>query len=335
MNKKNWLLVILACVVTFSTYSCKSKNSDDTDEVIEWTRGSAFDGGARSGAVSFLINNIAYVATGIATEGQVSVRKKDIWAFNPTTETWSQRAEFPGVARNGAVAFAIGNNGYVGTGFDGTNALSDFYKYDATANTWTKIADLPADASRYGAVAFSVGGFGYVGTGSRGNDNNTNVKSFYRYNPTTNEWKAVESPLRSNRRNGFAFVINNIAYIGGGIDNTAYPEDFFKFDGENWTPLNDLNRNDNSYTYNLTRSSTSAFVLNNLGYVVGGLKSTVINTIWEYNPTTDVWNADNQVFQGSARQDAVGFGINNVGYVTTGQNGSNKFYDTWKFVPVK
>ncbi|MNW04627.1 hypothetical protein D3C71_2007370 [compost metagenome] len=65
------------------------------------------------------------------------------------------------------------------------------------------------------------------------------------------------------------------------------------------------------------------------------MKSPVINTTWEDNPTTDVWNADNQVFQGSARQDAVGFGINNVGYVTTGQNGSNKFYDTWKFVPVK
>ncbi|WP_447770577.1 Kelch repeat-containing protein [Sphingobacterium faecium] len=334
MNKKNWLLILLACVVTFSTYSCKSKD-DDTDEVVEWTKGSAFDGGARSGAVSFLINNIAYVTTGIATESSVAVRKTDTWAYSASAGTWSKKADFPGIARNNAVAFAIGNNGYVGTGFDGTNALSDFYKYDISANTWTKIADLPADAARYGAVAFTIGGFGYVGTGSRGNDNDTNVKSFYKYDPTANTWTLVDSPLESNRRYGFSFVINNIAYVGGGIDNSSYPEDFFKFDGTKWTKLNDLNRDDNSYTYNLTRSNTSAFVLNNLAYVVGGKKTSVINTIWEYNPSTDVWNADNQVFQGSARQDAVSFAIDNVGYVTTGQNGSNKFYDTWKFVPVK
>ncbi|QQD15329.1 Kelch repeat-containing protein [Sphingobacterium sp. UDSM-2020] len=335
MNKKNWLLILLACVVTFSTYSCKSKDDDTTEEVTEWTKGSAFDGGARSGAVSFLINNIAYVATGLATEGQVSVPKKDIWAYNASSGTWSQKAEFPGSARYAAVAFSIGNNGYVGSGYDGANALSDFYKYDVSANTWTKIADLPADAARYGAVAFSIGGFGYVGTGSKGNDNNTNVKSFYKYNPTDNSWTPVESPLKSNRRYGFAFVINNIAYVGGGIDNSSYPEDFFKFDGTKWTPLNDLDRSDNSYTYNLTRSSASTFVLNNLAYVVGGRKNTAINTIWEYNPGTDVWNDDNQGFQGQVRQDAVGFGIDNVGYITTGQNGSNKYYDTWKFVPVK
>ncbi|AIM39203.1 Kelch repeat-containing protein [Sphingobacterium sp. SG20118] len=333
MNKKNWLLIILACVVTFSTYSCKSKDNNDEDEVVEWTRASAFDGDARSGAVSFLVNNIAYVTTGLSKEGQVDVRKKDTWAYSASAGTWSQKAEFPGVARNNAVAFAIGDNGYVGTGYDGANALSDFYKFDTKNNTWTKIADLPAEA-RFGAVAFSIGGYGYVGTGSRNNTDN-NVKSFYKYDPAANAWSAVDSPLESNRRYGFAFVINDIAYVGGGIDNSSYPEDFFKYDGKGWTKLNDLNRDDKSYNYNLTRSNTSSFVLNNLAYVVGGYKQTVINTIWEYNPSNDVWNADNQVFQGQARQDAVGFAIDNVGYITTGQNGSNKFYDTWKFNPVK
>ena len=92
----------------------------------------------------------------------------------------------------------IVNNGYVGSGFDGSNALTDFYKYDVSANSWTKIADLPAEAARYGAVAFSIGGNGFVGTGSRGNDNDTNVKSFYRYDPTANTWTLVDSPLESN-----------------------------------------------------------------------------------------------------------------------------------------
>ncbi|UZJ65363.1 hypothetical protein OKW96_03975 [Sphingobacterium sp. KU25419] len=229
MNKKNWLLILLACVVTFSTYSCKS--SDDDEEEDEWFKVSAFDGDARGAAVSFLINNTAYVTTGVSTESNTSVRKRDTWAFSASTGTWTRKTDFPGVARNYAVAFSVGNNGYVGAGFDGTNALSDFYKYDTNTDTWTKIADLPGEA-RYGAVAFTIGNFGYVGTGSKGTTDN-NVKTFYKYDPTANTWTAVDSPLESNRKFGFSFVINNIAYVGGGIDNSSYPEDFFKFDGTN------------------------------------------------------------------------------------------------------
>ncbi len=64
-----------------------------------------------------------------------------------------RNADFPGGARYEAVAFGLGSFGYVGTGFDGSNALKDFYQYDPASDTWTDIGF--SGNKRYGAVAFT------------------------------------------------------------------------------------------------------------------------------------------------------------------------------------
>src|SRR5688500_10192640 len=43
---------------------------------------------------------------------------KDLWKFNPVTNTWTQMADFAGTGRREAVAFSIDDIGYVGTGQD-------------------------------------------------------------------------------------------------------------------------------------------------------------------------------------------------------------------------
>ena len=77
-------------------------------------------------------------------------------------DTWTQKASFPGAARNSAVAFAIDNKGYFGTGYDSDNKFSDFWEYDPVTNNWTQKADFPG-SGRYSAVAFGVKGKGYIG----------------------------------------------------------------------------------------------------------------------------------------------------------------------------
>ena len=42
----------------------------------------------------------------------------DFWEYDPSTNTWTQKADFGGTARNWAVGFSIGNKGYIGTGYD-------------------------------------------------------------------------------------------------------------------------------------------------------------------------------------------------------------------------
>ena len=78
---------------------------------------------ARNGAVGFAINSKGYVTTGytvyrdddpLHTGGYAYL--KDTWEYEPATDTWKQMDDYPGDARINAIAFAIGNYGYVGTG---------------------------------------------------------------------------------------------------------------------------------------------------------------------------------------------------------------------------
>jgi hypothetical protein len=62
-------------------------------------------------------------------------------------DTWTQKADFGGAAREGAVGFSIGSKGYIGTGLKESSIESpyqhtkDFWEYDPAANTWTQKAD--------------------------------------------------------------------------------------------------------------------------------------------------------------------------------------------------
>jgi hypothetical protein len=55
---------------------------------------------------------------------------KDFWEYDPVTNAWTQRADFGGTGRSGAVGFSIGSKGYIGIGGDSNNAfLNDFWVY--------------------------------------------------------------------------------------------------------------------------------------------------------------------------------------------------------------
>ena len=49
----------------------------------------------------------------------------DFWEYDPSTNVWTQKADFGGGARSGAVGFSIGSKGYIGTG-----GANDFWEYD-------------------------------------------------------------------------------------------------------------------------------------------------------------------------------------------------------------
>jgi hypothetical protein len=76
---------------------------------------------------------------------------------------WVELSDFDGIPRSDAVGFSIGTKGYLGTGYDGTERLKDFWEYDPGRNAWTQKADLPGVA-RNGATGFATDTKGYLGT---------------------------------------------------------------------------------------------------------------------------------------------------------------------------
>src|SRR5690606_7173913 len=178
MNKKNWLFLFLACAFTLTFNACKK--SEDTDSTTdtgptEWVKSTVFNGDLRINALSLQIGETGYIVGGLLKN---NTALKDAWSFSDAQ--WTPIAEFPGEARYSAVGFSVDGKGYVGLGYNGTNALSDFWEYDPTTDTWTDLTtSLPVDGARYGAIAFALGNHGYVGLGST--ENSKNLSDIYKF----------------------------------------------------------------------------------------------------------------------------------------------------------
>lgn len=150
-----------------------ANDRDGDSKTIPWRgMGSNVPGGAsalgRTGAIAFTMNGRAYFGLGRDANGNFL---KDFWEFRPnetdaTLGTWTKKADFPGTARANAVAFAIGDQGYVGTGdnslvnmeTDGgipaaDSIFYDFYRYDPFNNKWHKQENYTANQQgRMGAI---------------------------------------------------------------------------------------------------------------------------------------------------------------------------------------
>ena len=321
---KHLLFAVCLLLSAFSFTSCNNDDDDDTDAIIgKWTNGAQFEGLPRSGAVSFTINNKAYVGLGWNGVDRYS----DFWEYNPDNRSWRQLANFPGVGRYQAVAFSANGKGYVGTGYDGTNRLKDFYEYDPGSNTWTKKADF-AGSGRYGAVALSIGDKGYVGTGSDG----ANKKDFWEYNPGSNTWTQKASLFGNKRIGATAFTLGNLGYIVSGTDNGVNLTSNEAYDPatDTWTSLRSLNEQ-SDYNYSaVARYNAVSFAVNGKGYVtLGDAQRT---DCWEYEPNADTWTQKTG-FAGASRTYGVGFGLGNAGYVATGVTGNTRLDDVWQLAP--
>ncbi len=118
----------------------------------------------------FVLNGVGYVGTGVLAQSPELVFSKKLFAYEPRTDTWAEKAEFPGAARFRAVGFTLGERGYLGTGLaaiveGSADVFQDMWGYDPGADAWTQIPDFGGSA-RGAAVCFTLGSWVYVGTGS-------------------------------------------------------------------------------------------------------------------------------------------------------------------------
>jgi N-acetylneuraminic acid mutarotase len=117
-----------------------------------------------SNAACFVIGNYAYVGTGNLNINTSSATDS-FYQYDPSTNTWTQKGNFPGGPRASATGFTIGNFGYLGTGLDiNGHYLSDFWQYDPTSDSWTRKSDF-GGGGRFAAAAFSGANQGYMGFG--------------------------------------------------------------------------------------------------------------------------------------------------------------------------
>lgn len=277
----------------------------------------------RYSAVSFTISDYGYVGLGTNEVSQYDFGittssgnlLEDFWRYDPQSQTWTQLANFPGGARIGAVAFAIGNKAYVGLGKTATDYKNDFWQYDADTDTWTQLQNFPS-TPRAKAIGVAIGGKGYVGTGTAGELNQFN--DFWQYDPSSDSWTQKSDLPGHARASASMFCVNNKIYAGlgyYGLVSATDPnfiirndlKDFWLYDpmDDSWTQKLDLPST--TVTHHITatyeqpgeRSYCSSFSLGAFGYVGLGTANQMLpsfaggtpdlNIFWKYDTTTDAW----------------------------------------------
>jgi len=230
---------------------------------------------------------------------------------------WTQKADFGGTARTGAVAFSIGSKGYVGTGRDSV-VKKDFWEYDPTGNTWTQKADFGGNG-RYGASGFSVGTKGYIGCGSAGG---TYKKDFWEYDPSIDVWTQKADFGGIARLYAIGIGTSIKGYIGCGQYSATFFKDFWEYDptGNTWTQKADFG--------GTSRSVMFGFSIDDNVYAgTGWNSSTSEQDFWMFDPNTNIWAAKTDY--PALTHWGVGFSIGSKGYGGLGQNSGLKkdFYE--------
>ncbi|MEM9678727.1 MAG: kelch repeat-containing protein [Bacteroidota bacterium] len=229
---------------------------------------------------------------------------------------WAERSTFNEEPRSSSTAFTVGNRGYMGTGFDGDDYLSDFWAYDMDSNSWQQLADFPGMA-RSSAVSFAIGGDGYLGTGFNG-DVNEELSDFYRYNIASNSWSPIADFGGTPRYGAVAFASDNSGYVGTGFDGDGDKKDFFKYN-----PLTDTWEEQFGFGGDKRRDGT-VFTIGTNVYLCTGVSNGILQEdFWVFDTLTETWTSLEDVDDTDddiLRSNAVGFSIDGRGYIACGES---------------
>lgn len=131
--------------------------------------------------------------------------------YDPVTKLWTERAPMP-TARSAGASAALGNKIYVvgGGGDDGRI----FEAFDASANTWEKLPELPGPGRNHLAVV-GLEGLLYVIAGRTGGPADGLQARLDVYDPPKRAW-SLRAPAPTARGGIGAGVVNGRIYVVGG-----------------------------------------------------------------------------------------------------------------------
>jgi N-acetylneuraminic acid mutarotase len=254
----------------------------------QWNRKADLPSVGRGCAFAFSLNDKIYTGTGCKIDTSSSTYKNDLWQFDPVSNTWSSKANYPGLGRVLISSFSINGKGYAGLGSYKTGTITyrpnDFWMYDPLINTWTRKADFPGPA-RVQNVCFSIGSKAYIALGL----GSVYYNDLWEYDTNTDTWTKKADFPDGMRIESVAFTINGFGYVGAGSDDSdLMHSDFWRYNPilDQWNAITSMP--------GTVKLRATAFAINNSIYVgTGWSYSTgkVTNNFWIYDPVFDSWTA--------------------------------------------
>lgn len=255
-----------------------------------WTQCASMpdEASVRMDATSFALNGKGYVTTGAIKEEPNYLA--DTWEYNPDTDSWTQKDDFAGGIRYGALAFSIGKYGYVGTGYN-DNWLKDFYRFDPDAPSgqqWQVVNGFGGQKRKYGSV-FLIDDVAYICCGE---NNGGLVEDFWKFDGNT--WTQLRDIVNSSdedydddyaisRYSAVTFVIDGKGYLTSGT-GSGLSNDYWVY-----YPETDLWRGDSDDDFTAfegtSRSQAVSFSTGTRGFILTGASSGYyFDDVWELLP---------------------------------------------------
>lgn len=189
-----------------------------------WDERADFPGKPRVGAVAFIIDKKAYVGLGKSMEKEKEYYK-DFWVYDTEKNSWdSLLFEFPGDAVANAVAFSIGDTGYLGTGEKADGRCSDEFYMFSPQNGWAGAASMLLP--RTGATVFKLNDTFYL---AFGHNKAEDLRDVYRFDAKAFRFIPQKSLIYSEypgltRAYASSFVLNSggqeyAYFVGGQLGN--------------------------------------------------------------------------------------------------------------------
>jgi hypothetical protein len=205
--------------------------------------------------------------------------------FDPFTENWTQKADFPGNIQDGRYVFTLDleQAGVVGFCHDGTSVWS----YDPINNVWNPVANFPEPqqfiSPVWGHFTFSIGNKGYLGV-SR---SSSPVNSFWEFDITTGNWTELKPHPREAYNSFASMTIEGEPYVGLGekftgsiSENTSVRIWKYNIGKNEWTSYKDSP---------VPMAVSISYNFEGKGYVIPDFTRNYDSyyQIWEFNPSNN------------------------------------------------
>lgn len=199
----------------------------------EWTSISPIPSIGRDDGVAFSLNNLGFVVTG-SGDGSDYTESNRLFCYNPETDSWMEKAEFPGTKRQYSNVFTIEDKAYLIGGYsESGNALNDVWSYDGDLDEWVQHSNFPG-LPRWDASSLSMNGTGYFGLGTT---QVGTLNDIWEYHPENDDWISLCCSAANPSRSALAFPLFDRIIFGEGFTANpgvpvTYPDEWFSYDPE-------------------------------------------------------------------------------------------------------
>ena len=253
-----------------------------------WSQKTNFPGKARVKAIGVGLNRKGYVGLGYDISGSIYANNydlKDFWCFDPKTNSWTQKADFPSTYTDACISMVYKNEIFVGFGFDGAGFSPDFWQYNPDQNVWTRLKDFPGP-ERVGGTMCTNGEQVFFGTGY----NTYNQNDWWEYFPANDTWKELKRMPDTGRENGLSisikdknlkdhYFVSTGRHFAGNMTGGGVKSDIMEYDPDRnvWYKRGEIP--------NSGRENALIFTINGKGYIgFGENDNAVLNDFWSFEP---------------------------------------------------